>query len=645
MTQALLASLLLFASVLPSVSASFAAESAQAGATQKSPRVLVHLLDYLAKDYGGAVANGKVINDAEYEEQLEFSATALTTALGLEEIKSHPEVVRKVQDLGKVIQAKGSEAEVARLAREIQQRVISISRIPMAPTAWPNLERGKRVYAQNCASCHGATGAGDGPAGAQLNPKPISFLDSGWMDGVSPFQAFNSIRLGIPGTGMTAQNSLSDQEIWDAAFYVVSIRHRTGAAANTSFTPGSPELALVSSLPDKDLARKLPGNEKKRGELLAMLRTHSGGDSDGGSLALARERLQDSVREYEAGKTDAALELALGAYLEGVEPIEPRLRAVNPGQLVELEARMAEVRSAIERKASPAVMKAAADRALEEIDRAVGLIQNRDLSPWMSFIAASAVLLREGFEAVIVILALLGVVRSAGSRRAALWVHGGWITAVACGVIAWFFSGLLIQISGAGRELLEAVISIFAVAVLLFVGFWLHNQTEIGRWRAFLHGKVRTALEGQKLFVLASISFVAVFREAFETVLFLRAIWLDSGEPARVAMGAGVAASFVAVIAMAWGILRFSAKVPVRQIFTASAAIMAALAVILTGKAFHAFQETGIVTATPFPMLRLDLLGVYPTAETFIPQLLIVALSIALWHFGRKPSLASPEKA
>jgi high-affinity iron transporter len=299
---------------------------------------------------------------------------------------------------------------------------------------------------------------------------------------------------------------------------------------------------------------------------------------------------------------------------------------------------MSNVRATIEAKAPLAEVTAAIAAANQQITVLEALLTHAELSPSVAFIAASSILLREGFEAVLLIMALLGVIRASGSKRAALWVHGGWISALGVGFIAWLFSGYLLKISGAQREMMEAVTSLIAVVVLLIVGFWLHSRTEIGRWNRFLRIKVRAAVQNRSFLGLAGIAFIAVFREAFETVLFLRTIWIDSGEQARSALGLGVMLTLTLIILGSWALLRYSTRIPVRTLFAFSAIVMALLAVILTGKGLHALQETGALTVTTALVpLRIETLGLFPTYETLVPQLLVLLLIIGLWHFGRRP--------
>lgn len=614
---------------------------------QMSPRFLVHLLDYLAKDYGGAVENGKVTSQSEYDEQKEFSATALSVNKSLGGVYETREVSKKLSHLRQLILSKAEAKVVSALAREIQAQVIKLSGLELAPAKWPSLGHGKQLFAQSCVACHGATGAGDGSAGAALDPKPANFLDS-HMRALSPFQAFNTIRLGVPGTGMAAYHALSDKDVWDLAFYVVSLRYagEPGSDRVKAVALDGDMLKKVATLSDEKLEPTLQAkDDQEKVTILAALRTRSDDDESGGNtLALANSLLNEAEEDYAAGKLESAKTKALKAYLEGIEPIEPRIRASDPNVVAELEEKMAAVRMGVEYRKTEDELRLAAVSARAAITKAGGLLKESGMSPWLAFLAAAAILLREGFEAVLVVIALLGVIRAAGSRRAAVWVHGGWVSALGLGAVGWFFSGWLLGISGAQRETMEGATSLLAVAVLLVVGFWLHSQTEIGRWKEFIHARVQRALDGKNLWALASISFIAVFREAFETVLFLRAVWLEGGDGAKAAMATGVVVSLSLVILSGWLILRFSARVPIRRLFEASALVMVALAIILTGKGLHAFQETGALSVTGIGHLfRVELLGFYPTAETALSQAGVLLLIVALWLVGKRPSLASRE--
>jgi len=572
--------------------------SLEAAPDQRSPRLVVHLLNYLAKDYGGAVgANGVVLSESEFAEQKEFSRDVLEVARTLPDLASDPSIISDLELLAKTIADRGAATTVAGLATSLQVRVIKATNMQTAPSAPVDVTQGKAVFETYCVSCHGAGGRGDGPAtagtGPRMDPPPANLADQNRMHGIAAMNIYDSVKLGIPGTAMVALPHLSDQDAWNVAHYVLTL-----SATNEGTAPHAAE-----------------------------------------ALNLARSSLDGAARSYKTGDFRTAKALALRAYLDGIEPIEPRMRASDPAAALALEEKMAAVRAAIQARVSEGALDTAITEAKTELDRAQTLLQGNEMNPSVAFMAASSILLREGFEAVLMILALLGVSRAMHSKTAALWIHAGWMAAVGIGVAAWFGAGALLDISGASREMLEAVTSLIAVVVLLGVGFWLHSRTEIGRWNKFLKIKVRRAVKEKNHLGLASISFIAAFREALETVLFLRAIWVDSGEQAKAALGLGVGLTTAVILLASWALLRFSARIPIRRLFGVSAVIMAVLALILTGKGLHALQEAGLLTiTTPRLALRWDLFGVFPTYETLLAQLVLLVTMVWLWQYGRRPS-------
>ncbi len=618
---------------------------AAAGSDEQTARTLVHLLDYIAQDYGAAVADGKVISEFEFQEMTEFCQSARGLDLNFFGPLIETEIQNQLRHLEQLVLAKASHQAVAQAARAAKAEVLRVSNLALAPSQWPDLAQGERLYAQNCAVCHGPEGKGDGPSAPTLEPAPSNFHDPERMAQLSPFQAYNTISLGIQGTGMASFSQLADRDIWALSFYTVSLRHREAATSSASLPPANQlpvPLATVAALSDIDLLEKLPGSEFDQRQALASLRLHSV-EHSAGSLTVATSRLREALDAYRLGQFQTARQNALTAYLEGVEPVEPRLKAVNAASVRELEKRMLAVRQAIDSRRPVSEVEAAVVSATDFVAQAEQLLAERSLSPLLISSLAAAILLREGFEAILVIIAILGVLRAVHARRAARWVHAGWISAVGLGVICWFFSDLLMALPGLQRELMEAVTSLVAVLILLYLGFWLHSKTEIGRWKAFIEGRVKAALQGGNLFGLASISFLAVFREAIETVLFLSALGIEGGSSGRTAIISGVLVSSVLVAVMAWVLVRFSARLPIRALFAVSAVLMSMLAIVLTGKGLHSLQESGVLSVTSAPFsFRWDLVGFYPTIETILVQAIIVFVTVALWIYGKKPSHPSP---
>ena len=601
---------------------------------QASPRALVHLLDYIAQDYGGAVADGKVVSAQEFAEMGEFSRSALQLGAELPQLSGNPEIRTQLRVLANLIEHRGPPSEVARQARLIKNEIIERTHLQVAPATWPNLERGARLFQQGCAACHGATGLGDGPSAAAINPKPANLHDEIRMKELAPFQAFNTIRLGVPGTAMPSFESLRDDETWALAFFVVSLRYRS---AEIGAARGEPlDLAVAASESDRQIEQRLTGRGVDRRATLTATRLHSGVTDPDHSLSMAITLLREAEASYRAADYGTARSKGLAAYLDGIEPAEARIRVIAPARVIELERRMSAVRSAIEQRRPVSGVASRVDAATETIQQVERDLQGTPSSPWLVFSMAAAIVLREGFEAILIIVAILSVLRAVGAKHATRWVHAGWIAALAVGVVSWFVSDWLLKSSGLKRELLEALTSLVAVVVLLYLGFWLHRRTQIGRWKAFIEDQVTSALNSRRLFGLSVISFLAVFREAIETVLFLVALSMEGGPTGRGVMAAGVAVSLGCTILLAWALVRFSARLPLRTIFGVTSVLMMVLSVILIGKGLHALQEIGMlpVTGAPFDF-RIDILGLYPNVETLLAQALTVMVSVVLWFRAR----------
>jgi high-affinity iron transporter len=594
----------------------------------------------MAADYAVAVQDGVIINQAEFAEMVSFAATAqallddLVDAGALEDSSA---LQTRLERLASRVDAQAHPDSVATLARSIRNDILSRTDVLRAPATWPDLAAGERIYQQYCAACHGAGGAADGDQAAGLDPAPTVFNSGERIASISPFQAYNTIRLGVDGTSMVAYSMLSDQEVWDVAFFVKSLAHHSYDADDADSDPrtdisGIPvTLEQVAMLDDVALAAHLRTSESMTEEsalqAVSALRTHRPTMASGTGLDLASRRLDQALAAYRAGNPGEARQHALAAYLEGIEPVEPTIGARDRTLLIELESRMMDVRSGIEQQADASDVAAAVERAHQTIEATRDVLDSGPRSYWFSFLVAASILLREGLEAFLIILAILSVLQAANQARAARWVHAGWLAAVGLGVAGWILSDWLLQIGAAQREIMEGAIALVAVAVLMYVGLWLHSMTESKKWRAFIEERILHKLGTGSLIGLASIAFFAVFREAFESVLFLSALTLEQGDGHKLAVVGGAVSAIALILALAPLALRHSMRLPVRQVFRYSSLVMAALCVMLAGKGIHALQEAGLVSVTVLDApLRFSLLGVYPSMETVAAQLVVMAI-------------------
>ncbi|KAB8061221.1 c-type cytochrome [Janthinobacterium sp. FT14W] len=617
------------------------AGGAQAQATDPGAgaKQLWQLIDYVAVDYSGAVEHGKVVSEAEYAEMLDFTDNATTQIAALPAHASKAAIAAAIADLRAAVVSKADGVEVKRLAHHANGLLIAAYPIPVAPKVLPNLARGAALYAAQCASCHGVTGGGDGPLAASLEPKPIAFTDGERAQSRSLMALYQVISQGVAGTSMASFGQLSENERWDLAFFVGGMSHDAAASARGETLwqddPRSKklyaDLAAVTTLTQEAAAAKLGADEARA--LTAYLRSHpdKAEAHKPAGLALSRLRLAESLAAMHAGDRAGATRLGLSAYLDGFEPIEPMVGARNKSLLLAVENAMLAYRSAVA-KGTVADAEAAGETLQQLFTHVEAELGDAKADPMTTFIGALTILLREGVEALLIVIGIIAFLRKAKRNDVLPYVHAGWASALAAGGLTWVAATYLVTISGASREVSEGLGSVFAALVLLSVGLWMHQKSSAGRWQEYLHEKLTAAMSRRSAWGLFALAFIAVYREVFETVLFYSALAADGNGGALLG---GFAVAIVLLVVIAWALLRTSARMPIGKFFSWTSAFVAVLAVILMGKGVAALQEAGWVGVTPVDFMRIDLLGILPTAETLLAQAAILAIIAAGYGWNR----------
>ncbi|MFD1191034.1 FTR1 family iron permease [Phenylobacterium conjunctum] len=273
-------------------------------------------------------------------------------------------------------------------------------------------------------------------------------------------------------------------------------------------------------------------------------------------------------------------------------------------------------------------------------DEAARALAPEQASAASSFLGAFTILLREGVEALLIVIAMIAFLRKAERQDVLAYVHGGWITALVAGGLTWAAATYLISISGASRELTEGFGSLVSAVVLISVGVWMHGKAQAGAWQAYIRDKLSAALSKRSAWFLFLLAFIVVYREVFETILFYAALWSQGGQLAMLS-GAALAVASLAVIA--WALLTYSKRLPVAQFFSYSSILIAVLAVVLTGKGVAGLQEAGMLDVRPLAALpRIEVLGVFPTWEGLMAQLLtLTAVVVGFWAAGRRAQAAA----
>lgn len=594
-------------------------------------RQLWQLLDYVAVDYAGAVQNGAIVSELEYQEMQEFSTRAHSRVLALPPHPLRAELATAAAGLKQAVERKDAPQRVSQLAREANRLLLLAYPFPVAPRSMPDLSRGAALYQAQCASCHGASGAGDGVLAGRLEPKPIAFTDPERARSRSLMALYQVISQGVSDTSMPAFTGLSEEDRWSLAFHVGTLAFAGNdvAAGKQAFTA---EKAVSSALPDMnalvtvtedELAKVLPSHVARGA--LAYARTHPEvvrEQQERTGIALARKLLQDSLNALGKGERAAATELALSAYLDGFEPLEATLDATDRQLLVDVERTMQLYRGAVAQGdlARASDYAAQLDTYFERVESVTG--KNKTDAATV-FVGALTILLREGLEALLIVIAMIAFLRKAERPEALHYVHAGWVSALGAGALTWFVATYIVGISGASREVTEGLSSLFAAAVLLSVGLWMHQKGQAGQWQAYLKEHLTAAMQKRSAWAFFALAFIAVYREVFETVLFYSALAAEGNGSALLG---GFLTGLVLLSIIAVVFLRTSARMPIGKFFSFSSVLVAALAVVLVGKGIAGLQEAGWLMATPVEGPRLPVLGIYPTIQTYGAQ---VALLLA----------------
>jgi high-affinity iron transporter len=599
--------------------------SAGASARGNDVETAWRLLDYVAVDYGGAVRDGKVVSASEYAEMREFSGSVVEKVEALPSTAAKAQLVRESTCFKALIERKSPPEEVAAAARSLGAHLLSAYPVPLGPKQPPDRSRGMQLFQQNCASCHGANGDAKTPLARTLDPPPIAFTDRDRASQRSPFALYQVINQGLEGTAMQSFAQLPDADKWALAFAAGRFAYPDALVeqgkliwdSDPAIRARVPDLNALSSLSESQLAKQI--GPKKAGPVIAYLRANPDAlAAKTSTLRIARERLNESLAAYRGGKGDEAKRLALAAYLDGFEPVEPMLSARNATLLAKVEQAMGQLRASIAANRDPSEIEAQVSEIQSLFDQAEAALAPDQASNASAFLGAFTILLREGLEALLIIVAMLAFLAKAERPELTRSVHVGWIGALGAGVVTWWAATSLITVSGASRELTEGFGSLLAAAVLLFVGIWMHGKAQAGQWQRYIREKLHTALARDSRWFLFSLAFVAVYREVFETILFFTAMAAEGSVGSLIAGGL---AGCVVLGAIAVAMLRFSRRLPIGKFFAYSSALVAVLAVVLAGKGVAALQEAGLLSIHPLADLpRISFLGLFPTLQGVLVQ-------------------------
>jgi high-affinity iron transporter len=598
---------------------------------------LVSLLDYVGGDYRQAVREGRVLSPPEYEEQRRFASDAEALArrlLGPQAAGDDP-LLRRVHEAAGLVESRAEPDTVARACRQAREDAVVRFGLRTMPRRRPDLKEAEALYAQNCTPCHGVRGDADTERARSLTPHPVAFRDPDRLLDLSPYRVYNVLTFGVPGTAMASfGDALAPEERWDLAFYVFRLGHADQRAEG----PVTMTLADLALRTDREVLQALEasGHSQPAAGLVQARRVTAFSEPPTGvGIDRTRQLLASAREAFDAGRPEDADRLALDAYLQGFEPLEPWLRARDPGGTRAVERDFQDFRAAIASNDADGLALQA-----RRLDARLAAV-TREPEEKLPFVAAFVIYLREGAEAALLVGALLAGVRRLGRHDAVRYVHLGWLAALPAGVFTWWVLARLISEDAPRHELVEAVVSLLAAAVLFSVSFWMISKVESRRWVAYLRSQVERSVGRRNLFLLAAVAFLAVYREAAETILFTQALLLDSSSH-RTQVGLGAALGLTTVIVLAAATSRSVAKLPLGPFFAGSSVLLCLLAVSFAGSGIYELVAGGYLTPRPVPFPEIPWIGVHPDLTGLLVQLAIVLVVAGAGVFTLHRASTSP---
>jgi len=596
---------------------------------------LVFLLQYVGSDYRGAVADGRILDEFEYQEMSQF-----TRILVEEHARIAPDGSGVGDGLGRLatyVEEKQDPAKVLRLTRELVAAMTRELGLVTYPARAPSVESGSKLYASACSQCHGVNGDGIGPSAAGQVPPPTSFRGAR-MKGVAPHQIYNAVGFGVAGTAMPSyEDAFSPSQRWDVSFYLMTLRD--------DFSPRAPSTALPVSV--RELATlsddELSASRGLDSEALDFYRSTVPETAEDELLRLAERKLEQSYGAFQSGDRNGAVRLSIEAYLEGVEPTEATLLSLDSRLVRNLERELTQYRALLRGGGEREAVAARLDRILALTADARKELAGAGTGFGFAFLQSAAILLREGIEAALLVALLLSYLAAAGLPELRRYILGGALAGIVAGALTWLLAQLLVETSTLEREALEGLTSLLAAAVLFSVSFWILHNADLKRWKSYIHDKAKSALGTGSGLALAAVSFLAVYREAFETVLFYQALWLRSGSRAGGAVVLGVAFGLVVLLAVIVLMFRYGKRMPLKPFFAVTGILLGILSLVFAGYGIAELQKIGWVQETPLEWVPyMPFLELQPTLEGLSLQLGIFLSFLLSWFFAGSDSGKRP---
>ena len=322
--------------------------------------------------------------------------------------------------------------------------------------------------------------------------------------------------------------------------------------------------------------------------------------------------LKKALAQYQAGQ-DSEAAATMKEFITIWPTIEGSVSTTNPSLYTNVESE------------SPVIMvKGKESEYQEKLSSLIAELSQIDTSTSYNAFDAMLILLREGVEALLIVMALVTTLKAAKMRQGLKWVYGG----AFAGIVASLLIAYILQIafpavtSGTNREIIEGAVGIFAVIMMILIGIWLHSKSSVKKWNAFMESQMQTVTKTGSFLSMFALSFLAVFREGAETILFYVGI-LPRISSFDFVLGISLALLVLVVIAFVMN--KASKFFLPHKVFFILTWMIYALAFKMTGVSIHALQLTNMIPNHLIAGIpSIDILGIYPSWESLAGQFFFI---------------------
>ena len=299
-----------------------------------------------------------------------------------------------------------------------------------------------------------------------------------------------------------------------------------------------------------------------------------------------KDKMAKVLQLYESGKVDDAIDESGNIYFDEYEEsgMENIVGAKNTQLKLDTEASFNKISALMRAGASKEQIVAAQNKLFDQLTQSLELTKKS--SNWDLFLYAFIIILREGFEALIIVAAVIALLIKSGNSKHLNIVYSALGVAVVLSIATAYGLNYIFGSENAGqtREVMEGAVMLIAVVLLFYVGFWLLSNASSKKWSAYIQGQISNSLSSGDSKMLWWTVFLAVYREGAETVLFYLALLFDAKSPAATSMvAAGFVAGLVALIIVYIVIKKFSLKIAIKPFFIATSVIIFYMSVVFVG--------------------------------------------------------------